>query len=1654
MQAAKPRIGKIVAGWWAAAFLLGLAGVAAAQDARGFRGRWNGWNYEAMEEGRGVWRATVQAVEAQDGDFKIAEADWAYEWTHGGEIPTGTVVAAYPGGENSWVAWTTGRYYTIAMDDAAAGTEGRMIVQETEGEPTAIGSVSHETAAGTATVAIATATAPWAGERIFARYSLDGWATSGFAEATGEGTNWTARIAHGAGDGGRTCAYYAVTTTVGEPAHEEADLQALRWDDNGGTGYWYVVEGGGPEEGDVRINEVLASNVGGAVDEDGDHSDWIELHNVGGAAVSLQGWGLSDSYSNPFKWTFGEATIGPGEFLVVWASSKNRPAVTNGNQLHTSFAVSSGGEEVVLTKPDGTRADEREPIALAADESIGRQPDGTGPWKLFATPTPGAPNYGEGVEPGLPAPTFSVPGGIYTGAVQVALATEVAGGEIRYTLDGSEPTTNSTLYEGPIALDSREGATNRLSEIPTNNDPNPGPPYYEGWQPPAGDVFQFNVLRARTFRDGAAPSAAATQSYLVDPAGTNRYGLPIVSIATDEKNLFDPEIGIYVPGNHDNMYQSGSEWERPGTIEFYEEDGSLGFAGGVGIRLHGNTTRSRPRKALRIYARDPSAFSYRLFPDKELATFETFILRNGGNDWGQGVVRDLYLQSMAANGRMERQHGRPVLVFLNGEYWGIHDLRERYDEGYAQHNHGLGESEFTQMEIDRTTPTPNVPVYDCGNPEGTQSYYDLRNFLESSGVVSDENYAAAKDRLDVDSYVDFFQANVYFGNTDWPGNNMRLWRSTATNREAGAPAGHDGRWRFMLYDADFGFGLNFHYVPGNENYFDKRFGEFAQHDTLAYATSATETDFSNHPDATMVIRRLLENEDFRKAFVARFSDQLNTAYGRAHATGEWARWTALLDPEMAEHAARWRQPSDWNAEKARIRSFAEQREEAVWGHLRNKFGLGERHALTVDATNAAAGVVRVNTIELDEGTAGFAGYPWTGEYFGDYAVELEAKPREGYRFVEWRKDGEAAANGTNRTLEATLTGSARFEAVFAAAGPERALVHYWNFNDTNALMVASYSRAAGAAMAVVPGSNTTATSGTGQDFAAANARFGDPAGAHLRMNEPIGARLDVALPTTGHEDALVKYETRRSGSGAGAQTVSYTLDGTAYTELATVEVGEVPEVKTFDFTDVAGADDNAAFGLRVEFSQGGGGTAGNNRFDNWTMEGVALGVTNLPPEVAAPIGFQSLVQGGAAATHNLAETFVDPENAPLTYGAESSDPETVSAEAVGTILTVVALKAGEATVYATADDGENPPTTNAFRVLAYPAAHALAGGEYAFLEWASTNAAGAYPANMLFVQGDQNDSTLGTALEYAYRIPPGDAAVPEDAERPYAASSRTRINGLGTNGIAFINTGRGRDLGGALLALDTRGATNATVEWRGGTVLTNARVYAIRLQYRAGTTGEFRDVVGGDGQAVEYVRAEQAGHERAMGPTALPADALGQEYVQLLWRYHWVSGESGPRAQLRLDDVGVAIGSEAPTGFAAWRQGEFDEAELADPETSGPLADPEGTGLPNLLRYALGLGRRDAPGDALPAGEADVANDRLVFRHRRLIGAAGGVEYVVETSGGIEAGAWGPAGIGTDLEEIGAEPTGDGATETMRYEVPRETLENPRFFRLKVRLGE
>ena len=776
---------------------------------------------------------------------------------------------------------------------------------------------------------------------------------------------------------------------------------------------------------DLRINEIMASNLLTIKDENEDSSDWVELYNPDSVAVNLQGWALSDNASTPLKWIFGSVSIQPGQRLVVWASSKNRP---NGPQIHTSWAISASGESILLTNPSGTLVDQFPSIAVARDVSMGRQPDGTGPLYFFTQATPGAANTTTGYPTEtLAQPVFSVAGGMRTTSATVAITSTVVGGTIRYTLDGSDPIESSPVYSGPITLSSRVGQANGISMIRTNNQ-SVGAPYYEGWQQPSGEVYKINVLRARVFKTDVLPSRITTQSYLIDPLGAGRYSLPMISISSSSENFFSAETGIYVYGNHNNYSQDGSDWERPGHIEFYETGGGLAFQGEVGIRLHGGTTVSRPRKSLRIYSRNPTGkvpFAHKIFPDKSVAIFDTFLLRNSGNDWGQAIFRDAMVSALAAPTGIDRQHVRPVVVFLDGEYWGVHNLRDRFDEGYYLNHYGLSDLQFSQLEI--CSCNSSWPSADSGEPSLVSDFTDIINRAGNNEFASAAGYAALASRIDIDNYIDYNAIEIWCGNTDWPGNNQRVWRAVTPNTSAGANARLDGRWRWLLYDTDFGLGLDFFYVIG--------YGDGPNHNTLAHATTSTGTDWSNNEVGTRLLRKALDNQTFKRKFINRFADLLNTSLSASNATATLDQFQATYSPNMSEHVLRWRQPIDWTGVLARIRNYVQLRPAAVRSHIVSKFGLSGSANLVVNVNDATQGVVTINTIALQNTTVGVSAnpYPWNSVYFKGVSLPIRAQAKSGYEFVSWSLSNAQGVvlDTLNAETEITLTGDTTLTANFS-----------------------------------------------------------------------------------------------------------------------------------------------------------------------------------------------------------------------------------------------------------------------------------------------------------------------------------------------------------------------------------------------------------------------------------------------------------------------------------------------------------------------------------------------------------------------------------------------------------------------------------------------
>jgi hypothetical protein len=538
----------------------------------------------------------------------------------------------------------------------------------------------------------------------------------------------------------------------------------------------------------------------------------------------------------------------------------------------------------------------------------------------------------------VPKVDFSQHGGFFTEQFELALASSDPSLTVYYTLDGSEPDkgASSTMeYTSPVTLKSRAGDPNILSAIDTTS------PY---WAPPEGEVFKCSVVRARVYcGSGSWPSAVTTNSYFVDPHINSRYTLPVVSIASDTGNFFDYDKGIYVKGriyddNYDehliwwsrpaNYLMEGDDWERPVHVELFEPGGRPGFSLDAGVRIHGAATRALCQKSLRIYFSSDydrqKILDYDLFPgaersnaDEPLTEFKRIILRNSGNDWGNTMFRDALVQGLLDGTRLDRQAYRPSVVFLNGEYWGIHNMRERQDEWYLETRYGAPRGDFAILE--------NNGTLDEGQATDEADYKSLLDYIATNGVKDQEHYEHVKTLMDVDDFIDYYFTNIYVGNLDWPQNNVKFWRYRTGSYDPDARYGLDGRWRWFLYDTDVSMGL---YDPGNYK------------DNFLHRVLST---VSGKPPgwSTFLFRSLMTNEEFKNAFVQRSLYHLANTFDPKRVIDRIDQMSSTIEPMMTEHGARWAGPDmeTWRRNVESMKVFAENRPAYMIRDLNTELGL-------------------------------------------------------------------------------------------------------------------------------------------------------------------------------------------------------------------------------------------------------------------------------------------------------------------------------------------------------------------------------------------------------------------------------------------------------------------------------------------------------------------------------------------------------------------------------------------------------------------------------------------------------------------------------------------------------------------------------------------
>ncbi|HEX5001674.1 MAG TPA: CotH kinase family protein [Bacteroidia bacterium] len=677
----------------------------------------------------------------------------------------------------------------------------------------------------------------------------------------------------------------------------------------------------------VVLNEVCTYNGEILNDEDGDASDWIELYNAGSVPVNLLNYSLADQKGN--SWFFPSVIIGQQQFLIVFASGKNRITPN----LHTGFKLSRQGDHIRLRDAGGMFIDDLVTGPLQLNHSAGRQPDGSQLSQgIFEIPTPGASNNSSQIYSGYTTdPVFSHAAGFYNGMFQLTISAPVTG-QIHFTTDGTNPTASSPVYTGPLLIDSN------------------------------------SVIKAKAYSPLALflPSETITNTYLVDFDRT----LPVVSISTDPANLFDWNTGIYVlgPNASPNYPYYGAnfwqEWEVPANVEYFE-NGMRVINQTTGLAINGGSeNRTRAMKSLRMTSRKKygeSSFHYQFFKEKPIDDFKIIVLRNASGDFNKAHFRDGSMHKLLSGStNIDVLSYKPSVVYLNGSYWGVHNIRERVSRHYLKENHGIDSDNVDILEEDTTVIDGDFTAFNA-----------MKGFVTGTDMSVQQNFDSAARWIDTESLIDYYVAETYLSNIDWPYNNMKYWRE----KKPGA------RWRYVLIDLDISLGNN-GWAPASFDVLGRILGPYG--------------DNNQH---VQIFRSLLHNTQFRQQFINRYADLVNTLFTTEHMHDYLDGIRNTLSDEMPFHFARWgNSMQTWDQEyNQTILPYISDRPGYALEFVRDTFHLNAIRTLTLDVWPPEAGTITINTIEPGP-------LPWSGRYFDGNPVTVTIHPREGYHFVKWVSD--------------------------------------------------------------------------------------------------------------------------------------------------------------------------------------------------------------------------------------------------------------------------------------------------------------------------------------------------------------------------------------------------------------------------------------------------------------------------------------------------------------------------------------------------------------------------------------------------------------------------------------------------------------------------
>lgn len=719
----------------------------------------------------------------------------------------------------------------------------------------------------------------------------------------------------------------------------------------------------------VVINEYSCSNLSQFTDNYGKYEDWIELYNAGPSTLNLGGYFLSDDSVSNLKWQIPPGImITSHGFLRFWASGRNE---VSGTHYHTSFKLTqtkNNHEFIVFSGPSGLILDYVElSRKTQLGHSLGRTLDGAGAWSLFKNPTPGASNnnatpYAAYAD----KPDITLNAGYYTTPQTITITTNEPNADIHYTIDGTEPTAASALYTFPFNM----VATTVLKAITISADPEILPSFVRY------ETYFFDVSHS---------------TVVVSISGTQ-----LDALANGNGNLIPFGTVEYFNLNHQRTAHSYGEFNR-----------------------HGQDSWALSQRSIDFIARDEMgddhALGEKIFARSTRDKFQRIIFRAGGDDnypadhhpanAGSAHLRDAYVHSLAEIGGMylDVRRSEKCIIYLNGQYWGVYDLRERpEDHDFTDYYYGQDKYHLQYIMVWDST------WAEYGGPQAISDWQTLFDYIMNNNMANQASFQYVSDRFDYASLVDYILVNSLTVCSDWLNWNLSWWRGTDST------GGHK-KWGFILWDNDATFGhyINYTQIPS----------------TLPTAAPCNPEGLSGQSDPKLmmqVLARLRQNPGFEQYYISRQIDLYNTVFSCSNMIPQLDSTMNIIAPEMTQHAARWNGTySEWQANYTQLRNFILARCAYLPTGFVNCYNVSGPHNLTINVNPPGAGTVKLNSLNLTS-------YPWTGEYFGNIQTLLKASYAPGYVFDHWSSANQTFfPNDSSANVNFDLNGTDNITAHFS-----------------------------------------------------------------------------------------------------------------------------------------------------------------------------------------------------------------------------------------------------------------------------------------------------------------------------------------------------------------------------------------------------------------------------------------------------------------------------------------------------------------------------------------------------------------------------------------------------------------------------------------------